>query len=378
MNLADLKPDSRNRRKHTPRNLAMLGDALRDVGAARSIVIDEAGEILAGNGVVQAATAAGYSRVQVVDADGDAIVAVRRSGLTTEQKRSLALYDNRVAELAEWDWQQLADDRDAGLPLSPYWTNDELADEFATAKKGHTDPDAVPDPRPTAIQRGDLFDLGAHRLLCGDATNAADVARVLAGDRADLCLTDPPYGVDVDYADMPADSEAALTALAARWLPIAQQHAAVVVFSCGVTRQWLYPVPAWVICWFHGAGAFCSPWGFSCWQPFLAYGPDPSLASGNGRRPDSVSCNASAPADSGHPCPKPIALWQWFFERLTFEVDAQVLDVFSGSGTTILTAEQTRRRARAIEYAPVYCQIAIDRWEAFTGGRAVKVGDARA
>jgi len=109
MNLSGLKPDPRNARKHNPRNVGMIEKALGEVGAARSIVIDEDGTILAGNATVEAAAAAGIERVQVVDADGETIVAVRRTGLTPEQKTKLALYDNRTAELAEWDSEVLAD-----------------------------------------------------------------------------------------------------------------------------------------------------------------------------------------------------------------------------------------------------------------------------
>jgi ParB-like chromosome segregation protein Spo0J len=107
--LADLKPDPANARKHNPRNVGMIEKALGEVGAARSIVIDEDGVILAGNATVEAAANAGMERVQVVDADGETIVAVRRTGLTPEQKTKLALYDNRTAELAEWDAEVLAD-----------------------------------------------------------------------------------------------------------------------------------------------------------------------------------------------------------------------------------------------------------------------------
>jgi len=101
--IKDLKPDQRNARKHNARNIGMIEDALNEVGAARSIVIDEDGRILAGNGTVEAAAQAGIERVKVVEADGEEIVAVRRRGLTEKQKRRLALFDNRTAELAEWE-----------------------------------------------------------------------------------------------------------------------------------------------------------------------------------------------------------------------------------------------------------------------------------
>jgi ParB-like chromosome segregation protein Spo0J len=101
--IKDLIADPQNRRTHNPRNIGMIVDALQKVGASRSIVIDETGTILAGNGVVEAASEAGLTKVQIVDADGDTIVAVRRSGLSEDQKRHLAIADNRTAELATWN-----------------------------------------------------------------------------------------------------------------------------------------------------------------------------------------------------------------------------------------------------------------------------------
>lgn len=124
--LADLRPDEANRRRHTPRNVGMIVNALHEVGAARSIVIDESGRILAGNATVEAAAEAGIERVQVVDADGETIIAVRRTGLSEEDKRRLALYDNRSSELAEWDTAQIAADLEAGLSFEGLFTDNEI------------------------------------------------------------------------------------------------------------------------------------------------------------------------------------------------------------------------------------------------------------
>jgi hypothetical protein len=106
--LASLVADPTNRREHNERNVTMVADALRDVGAGRSIVIDEDDVILAGNGVQAAALQAGLTTVRVIEADGQEIIAVRRRGLTAAQKRALAIYDNRTAELATWNFEQLA------------------------------------------------------------------------------------------------------------------------------------------------------------------------------------------------------------------------------------------------------------------------------
>lgn len=122
--LGDLTPDPRNARRHTDRNVGMIRDALAEVGAARSIVIDERGVILAGNATAKAATDAGL-KLQVVDADGDTVVAVRRTGLSAKQKTRLALFDNRAAEEAEWDTSVLGEFQTDGL-LDGMWSAEEL------------------------------------------------------------------------------------------------------------------------------------------------------------------------------------------------------------------------------------------------------------
>jgi ParB-like chromosome segregation protein Spo0J len=105
--IADLVPDPANCRKHNPRNIGSIVNSLHNVGAARSIVIDEDNVILAGNGLVEAAGEAGIEKVMVVEADGNTVVAVRRTGLTPKQKAELGIADNRTAELADWDAEQL-------------------------------------------------------------------------------------------------------------------------------------------------------------------------------------------------------------------------------------------------------------------------------
>ena len=107
--LADLRPDQNNARKHNPRNIGMVANSLREVGAARSGVIDEDGNILAGNGTYEALSEAGIEKVKIVQANGNEWVVVQRKGLSEKQKLKLALYDNRSAELAEWDKDVLAD-----------------------------------------------------------------------------------------------------------------------------------------------------------------------------------------------------------------------------------------------------------------------------
>lgn len=128
MHVGELIGDHENRRKHNPRNVGLIVDALHRVGAARSIVIDEDNRILAGNATVDAAAEAGIEIIRVIEASGHEIIAVRRRGLTNEQKRYLAMADNRAAELATWDLDQLQADADSGLDLSAFFEPTELAD----------------------------------------------------------------------------------------------------------------------------------------------------------------------------------------------------------------------------------------------------------
>ena len=130
-NVRSLKQDPENRRAHNARNVAMILDSFHLVGAGRSIVIDENGVILCGNATASAAAEAGIETVRIVDTGGDELIAVRRHGLTADQKRALALADNRSAELAAWNLDQLRADADAGLDLAAFFSPVEIADLLA-------------------------------------------------------------------------------------------------------------------------------------------------------------------------------------------------------------------------------------------------------
>ncbi len=220
-------------------------------------------------------------------------------------------------------------------------------------------------PEDPVSERGKVYQLGPHRLMCGDSTSEEDVAALLGGETPAVVLSDPPYGIGLDYADHD-DSEAALGDLASRWLPVWRKVSPAVVFTPGVTGQWFYPRPDWVLCWFYGAGPGRGPWGFTVWQPLLAYGSDPSLASGKGCRPDAFQLTVSFEEEErglGHPCPKPVRVWEALIaERLTFEEGALIADPFLGSGTTLIAAARQGRRCYGMEISPAYCDVIRKRW----------------
>jgi ParB-like chromosome segregation protein Spo0J len=127
VHIKDLQPDPTNRRARTERSAAMIARSLQTVGCGRSVLIDESNRLIAGNGVVDGCAEIGITKVRIIDASGDELIAVRRSDLSDEQKRAAALYDNRTAELSTWVPEQLAADVAQGLDLTPFFTAKELA-----------------------------------------------------------------------------------------------------------------------------------------------------------------------------------------------------------------------------------------------------------
>jgi DNA modification methylase len=422
LSLAALVADPLNRRKHNARNLAMVAESLAAVGAARSIVIDEDNVIIAGNGVTAAAASAGISRVRVVEADGDELIAVRRRNLTPEQKRALAMYDNRAAELAEWHVEQLSADRAAGLDLQPWFSAAELA-ALGTHKRGHVEADEVPPVRATTIVRGDLFELGRHRLLCGDSTVAGDVARVMGEDKADLVFTSPPYGQQRDYGEAIKDWHALMVGVFANlpahgttqvlvnlglihrdgelraywdgWIAWMREHGwrffgwYVWDQGHGLPGDWngrLAPSHEFVFH-FNKAGVRPAKWIPKQAENIIKRTEGASTMRGA----DGICRKFSSPealaqptkiADSvirinrvagGHEIDHP-AIFPVEFPRFVLQSwPGDVYEPFCGSGTTLIASEQLDRSCRAIEIEPSYVQITIDRWEAFTGGHAVKL-----
>lgn len=383
--IKDLTSDPENRRSHNPRNIGQIVDSLHAVGAGRSIVIDEDDVILAGNGVTEAAAEAGITKLRVIEADGHELIAVRRRGLTPEQKRLLAMADNRAAELATWSIPQLQADLASGLDLAPFFTDEELKTLFqsvAEVKGGRTDPDAVPDERPTGIVAGDLFELGQHRLLCGDCTKAEDVERLMAGSRPAVVITDPPYNVGFDYGESVDDEKtsAAYRDWNRAWFGLARTlSASCVVLTSGITNlpMWIadiertHRIIAWVKenqCSRNYIGATS---GFNIWEPILVFGKAKKCVAR-----DSFSIPIHIQADAaGHPCPKSIKAWSWLVENFSERHDL-LYEPFVGSGTTLIACETLRRVCFGLDIEPKFVQLTLDRWEAFTGQQAKKVGEA--
>jgi site-specific DNA-methyltransferase (adenine-specific) len=340
----------------------------------RPILAQTSGEIYAGNQRWHAAKllfSQGWTppwNTQTVPADLDDV--------PDQLARERALRDNNA--WGAWDDDSLArllgDLRDAGSDTGLLGFDDrELSQLLARLGDGKElnpdDADLTP-PADPITKPGDLWILGDHRLLCGDAFLESDHDVVLDGDDVDYVLTDPPYGVGLDY-DMPeADDERLVQRVIDETMPLVLRWP-IVTITTGARWLWCYPQPTWMLIWIHPAGMGLGPWGFTTVNPALVYGADPYLANGLGSRADSVVLNCDREGVEGHPVPKPLAVWEWFLERGTTKHGQIVFDPFVGSGTTIIAAEKLARRCRAIEISPAYCDVICRRWERVSGQKAV-------
>ena len=393
---AGVTPDPENARLHTPRNIGVIEDSMQMDGAGRSILVDQDGVTIAGAGAWEAATQAGIKRAAVIETDGDTLVIVKRT-VTPEQRLRLALADNRATELSTWDVDRLHQLQvEAPEALKKLWTERELIEFFARVRTdpttGLTDPDVVPGERPTTIQRGDLYALGEHRLLCGDSTNADDVARVLARAQPLLMVTDPPYGVEYDpswraRAGVNRNTEklgAVTNDDRADWTDAWRLFPGDVVYvwhgglKASVVQSSLEQagfIARAQIIWAKDRLALSR--GDYHWQHEPCWYAVREGATGHRTDDRTQSTLWTIPARDdvghGHGTQKPVECMRRPMQNHT---PSDVYDPFAGSGTTLIAAEQLGRQCVAIEIEPCYVQIAIDRWEAFTGQTAVKVGEA--
>jgi hypothetical protein len=374
--LRDLTPDPANARAHTPRNVGLIQDALQEVGAARSIVIDEHGTILAGNATVEAAAAAGIERVQVVDADGETIIAVRRTGLSPKQKSRLALFDNRSGEEARWNLEVLqAMQDDAPDLLAGLFRADELAALLAGVGvavepgAGGDDFTTEPDPAQTRVQPGDVWQIGPHIVACLDATDPDAVQRIAGALTPTFVWADPPYGIDL--LDKPGN-----VGLSKVYRPVAGDATNQTAIDLSTLHRALWPnaVQVW---W--GANHYADALPASpCWivwykdHPGMSFA-DAELAWVNQDRHVRVFTHAWSGAHRAsergvprmHVNQKPVALCDWVFTQYGKRADV-IVDPCVGSGPSVVAAHRMGdgRRVVGFDLDPACIDMCLRRAEA--------------
>lgn len=402
----DLTPDPLNANRGTARGQEALAASLQTYGAGRSILADRRGRVIAGNKTLEQAKRLGLP-ITVVRSDGRALVVVQRQDLDLDDAsaRALAIADNRIAELdLAWDPAVLAQLKADGVAMEAFWTGEEWQRLVGDALEA--DPADVPvlAPAATTIQRGDLFALGRHRLLCGDATDAADVARLLEGASPRLMTTDPPYGVQYDPARRHRAYPRQRTAVGKvlnddqiAW-PEAFQlfpgdivyvwHAgkftATVAETLGTTGFEIRSQIVWVknhfalsrsgYHWAHEPAFYAVRTGASAnWQGDRTQSTVwqvPNLNAFGGAK------DSTDDARTPHSTQKPVRLFEIPFLNHTVIGDA-VYDPFVGSGTAVIAAEKTQRTALAMDLDPAYVQVTLTRWETYTGQKATPLTKTR-
>jgi hypothetical protein len=411
--LADLTPDPKNARRHNPRNIGQVQSSLQKYGAARSIVIDENGQIIAGHGVVEAAALAGMEKVQVVDGDGETIIAVRRSGLTKQQKQELGIADNRGAELAEWNPDVLAE-LAGEIDLSQFWSDSEIKDLLGEqGGTGDGTEDEIPSA-PARVQAGETWALGRHRIACIDSLDREVVLVLLDGAKPAFVWADPPYGISiVDVktgalrsdtkqpfggkkragtvgASKPFGSKAVRGTDGSAHMIDVNHYAPVIGDETTDTALKSFKLyhgeiaPKALHVWW-GANHYANGLpGSPCW---IVWDKENT---GNFADAELAWCSSDTAvrifrhmwnglmkaSEKGqkrtHPTQKPIALAEWAFEKYGKAGDV-IVDPFLGSGISVLAAEKLNdgRAVYGAELSPEYCDVTIARWEALTGQTAV-------
>lgn len=375
---ADLKQDSHNYRKHSDTNKARIKKSIDEAGLGRSVVIDADGVLVAGNGVQSVID--GDTPVKVVETDGTELVVVKRTDLHTgdPRRKTLALADNATADDVEWDFDAIAEDwtEDEVGKWGVEWPEDE--EEQQEAHEDDFDPDK---PVETVCKKGDIWRLGNHRLMCGDSTDAGSVALLMDGEMADLVFTDPPYNFEtegggilgkansmkqvrenkVDKFDPSNLTNYAKTniyfhnrALIKSYIELAERDG--LNYDLAIYKKRGLP---------NYAGHLMTD------VEYIAIIGDQDPKRGLEMAFYSKVFEGNKDQDNDLSYSKPIAICDKFLKLYSNEGEI-VLDLFGGSGSTMIAAEQLNRKCYMMEIDPHYCDVIIARWEKLTGNKAEK------
>jgi DNA modification methylase len=384
--LASLAPYVKNARTHSDTQVSEIAASISEYGFTNPVLVDETGSIIAGHGRVLAARKLGL----------EAVPTLTLVGLTEVQKRAYRLADNRFAEKAGWDTRLVLEELEAlkkqafDIALAG-WSEDDLAAMLEAAKPTpEPTEDEVPDPPKDPVTKlGDVWLLGRHRLVCGDATAPGIWAQVLEPDaRLDLVFTDPPYGVD--YVGKTADA-----------LPVHNDDAAGLPTLLGSSFDALLavcrPGAVWYVC------ASPKPSALAVfaevlaarelWRQSIVWVKDQFVmgfadfhgqyeqifygwVKGTHRAPpdrkQSTVWSFDRPKRSEqHPTMKPVALVAHALGMSSARGE-RIGDAFLGSGTTLIVAEQLERTCCGIELSPAYCDVVVERYQNLTGTKATR------
>ena len=374
----ELIPYVNNSRTHSEQQVQQVASSIKEFGFTNPILIDEQDGIIAGHGRLLAA-----QKLKL-----DEVPTITLEGLTEAQRKAYVIADNQLALNADWDIDALKVEVDRLTELD--FDIDLLGfdDDFLSSlleedpADGLTDEDSVPDVEddPVTVE-GDVWILGNHRLMCGDSTSIDAVDRVMGGCMADMVFTDPPYGVSyqsnmrtktdkfdvIKNDDVFLDIAPVIEACSKGWV--------FVWTSWKVLTKWVdmfegFGYPTNQIIWFKGGGGIgdLKKTFLSDYETALVWHRGAELT---GKRIGSVwKVEKDGSSSYVHPTQKPVALPEEAIDKTTLAKQT-VLDLFGGSGSTLIACEKTNRYCRMMELDPKYCDVIIKRWQDFTGQEAV-------
>ena len=382
--IQDLIPYARNSRTHDDAQVAQIAASIKEFGWTNPVLLDGENGIIAGHGRVMAASKLGEKEVPTIEL----------SHMDENQKRAYIIADNKLALNAGWDNEMLAlelkDLSDAGYDLGlTGFDPDEIDALNPQVIEGLTDEDAVPEvPEEPVTKLGDIYQLGNHRLMCGDSTSIDAVDKLMDKQKADMVFTDPPYGVS--YTGGLQDSGKGLKGNAREMIKnddidLYEEAVTVASIVCDGPIFMFYAdtVPFGLYRGIENVGGEVV--ALLIWKKKGGYG-----ALGASYKPNHEPCvlwkkkgaklnfigstkenriweEDKEGVNKLHPTQKPVAIPK----RAISNHDAKiVLDLFGGSGSTMIACEELGRNARLMELDPKYCDVIVKRWEEFTGKKA--------
>lgn len=391
IDIESLLPYARNSRTHSDEQTAQIAASIKEFGFTNPVLIDNANQIIAGHGRVLAAR-----KLQL-----KVVPCIRLGYLTETQKKAYVIADNKLALNSGWDDEMLAleiaelKDEDFDIDLLGF-TDDELAglaEQIVDEVEGLTDEDEVPEvPEEPVTRLGDIWKLGRHRLMCGDSTSIDAVDTLMQGGKADMVFTDPPYNIASENKGVAANVSAAhKTLMESEW---DMEFDFADVQGC-ILSAIAKDATVYVCTSHHLAGAIWSwmkEWAaHSSWCAWSKPNPMPSLMKRHWTWNSELICYATRgkhifnfPSEghalstwtitkvngkSGHPTEKPVSVPEHAITHSS-KPGQTVLDLFGGSGSTLIACEKTNRQARLMELDPKYCDVIVKRWEDFTGKKA--------
>lgn len=375
-------PYARNPRKNTGA-IAKVAASLKEFGWQQPIVVDKDMVVIVGHTRLEAARTLTWTEVPIVKA----------LNLSPEQAKAYRIADNRTGEEAQWDFEllklELMDLQALNFPLLDTGFDLSEMKEIMKEEKNLGDADDVPDaPAEPVTRKGDIYTLGAHRLLCGDSTLELDVKTMMGTDKADLVWTDPPYNVDYvgktedaktiqndtmsdsDFRSFLAAAFRAMSSVMRNGAAYYVAHASLETYNfIGAMQDAQFDLRQ-ILIWAKNSmvlGRQDYQW---IHEPIL-YGWKAGAAHAwhSDRKQTTLLAFDRPQRSSEHPTMKPSALVEYCIGNSSTR-DQIVFDPFGGSGTTLIASEKTGRACRIIELDPIYCDVIVARWEKFTGLKA--------